>query len=239
MAAVLACGIGAVASCRTAGRLFVVDGVAAGPQVHVSVPVGRRPRHGGIIVHRVDLPRADVTKILSIPVTTPARTIIDLAGVLEEHPLEDALDCLVRRRLVHPRALQERLEAMDRRGRDGLGLLLRLVRERTTWNVSGSSWENKVRRAVVAAGLPEPVRQFVVTDEHGAFVARVDLAYPEKRLYIEYDGRQHGDPRQQAKDRDRQNRLSAVGWRPLRFIDEDLGSAAAIVGKVRDARRFS
>ena len=128
---------------------------------------------------------------------------------------------------------------MERRGRDGLGVLLRLVRKRTTSNVSGSSWENKVRRAIVRAGLPEPARQFVIRDQRGAFVARVDLAYPEHRLYIEYDGDQHLDPRQRAKDRDRQNRLSAVGFRPLRFVDEDLRSPAAIVVKVREARRTS
>ena len=117
--------------------------------------------------------------------------------------------------------------------------MLGLVRKRTTKTAAGSGWENKLRRALERAGLPEPVRQHVVFDEHGAFIARVDLAYPDKRLYVEYDGSQHADPRQRAKDLERQNRLSGIGWRPLRFIDDDLRTSAAIVSKVRNARRFS
>jgi hypothetical protein len=175
----------------------------------------------------------------NIPVTAPTRTLIDLASVLDDDALEDALHDAVRRKLVQPRTLEARLESMQRRGRTGTGNLLRLVRGLTPGNVSGSRWENKVRRLLVRSGLPEPVRQYVITDEHGVFVARPDLAYPENRLYIEYDGKQHERPRQRDDDLDRQNRLSAVGWRPLRFVDTDFKKPPeAIVAKVTNARRF-
>jgi very-short-patch-repair endonuclease len=105
--------------------------------------------------------------------------------------------------------------------------------------VPGSGWENKLGRALERDGLPKLIRQHVVRDERGVFVARVDLAYPDKRLYIEFDGSQHADPRQRKTDLDRQNRLSALGWRPLRFIDTDLRTLTAISSKVRAARRFS
>jgi very-short-patch-repair endonuclease len=239
MAAVLAGGSGALATGRTAAALFRLDGVER-KVLEIVVPQRRQPRIVGVSVHRSDVPRTDATEIDRIPVTTPARTLIDLARVVHENVLEDALDGAVRRKLVDPRLLEERLEQMTRNGRTGAGVLLRLVRKRTVFNVAGSLWENKVRRVLTRAGLPEPVRQFVITDERGDFVARVDLAYPENRIYIEYDGGQHADPRQRAADLERQNRLTALGWRPLRFIDADFKKPPdAIVAKVSAARRFS
>lgn len=191
-------------------------------------------------MHHTELPRTDVTSIARLPVTTPLRTIMDLAGVLDDDPLEDALHSLVRRRIVDAGALEARLLSMERKGRRGLGRLLNLVRGLTFENVSGSCYENKVKRLLTRAGLPEPVRQFVVTDEHGNFVARPDLSYPAHRVYIEYDGQHHMNPKQRVRDLDRQNDLSAVGWRPLVVIDEDFKKPpSAMVTKVRGALRFS
>jgi very-short-patch-repair endonuclease len=64
---------------------------------------------------------------------------------------------------------------------------------------------------LVRAGLPSPVAQFRVFDEEG-FVARVDFAYPELRIAIEYDGLGHGERRAFLSDRRRLNRLVAAGW---------------------------
>lgn len=172
--------------------------------------------------------------------TTPPRTIIDLASVLEDDPLEDALHCFVRRGLVDPRALEARVEAMPRQGRRGTGRLLKLLRGLKRENVSGSGRENKVRRLLVRSGITAPIRQFIITDEDGNFVARPDLCFPEHRLYIEYDGAGHLDPRQRERDLDRQNLLSALGWRPLVFTGADLKKPpSAIAAKVRRAMRSS
>jgi very-short-patch-repair endonuclease len=232
MIRVSACGSGAVAFRRTAAALFAIEGIT--PDV-VEVAVGRhrRPR----LAHRCStLRHSDVTMIGVIPATKPERTMIDLAPVLAPDPLEDALDDTIRRRLVRPHSLQERLEQMDRRGCTGLGLLLELVRTRTTANVPGSGRENVVRRALKRAGLPEPVRQYRIHDADGRFVARPDLCYPDRRLYIEYDGGHHESLRQRRSDLDRQNRLTALGWRPLRFTRASLrGPMSAIVEVVRDS----
>lgn len=213
MARVLASGPGAVAFRRTAGALFEIEGIDAAI-VEVAVQRARNSRYAH---QRTTLLPRDRALIGVIPVTKPDRTIIDLASVLDADPLEDALDDTIRRRLVRPRALEERLEQMTRRGSKGLGILLELVRVRTTKNVSGSGRENVVRRALTRAGLPEPVRQFRIYDAEGRFVARPDLSYPDRRLYIEYNGADHETPRRSQADIDRQNKLSAQGWLPLVF----------------------
>ncbi len=65
-------------------------------------------------------------------------------------------------------------------------------------------------------GLPEPVRQLVVYDCHGEFVARVDLCWPELGLFIELDGQQH--PGQPVYDARRETAVvAATGWLVGRF----------------------
>ena len=239
MRVVLAAGLGAAAAVRTAGALFGLEGIDRGV-LEVDVPKHRRVTVRGATVHHVSLDKRDITKIDGIPVTTPARTLIDLAGVLSRDRLEDALDDAIRRHLVRPRELEARLKRMTRRGRTGAGVLLELVRERTVKNVPGSGQENRVRRILTRAGLPQPVRQHEIFDAGGRLVARVDLAYPDERLYIEYDGGGHESARQRRADLERQNLLTELGWRPLRFTKVDLRAPpSAIVAKVRNARAVS
>lgn len=98
-----------------------------------------------------------------------------------------------------------------------------------------SSPESRLRLALVLAGLA-PVSQHVVTDSRGAVVGRVDLAFPEHRIAIEYDGwaaHQRGDAFR--RDRQRQNALVAAGWRVLRFTAEDLRRLDVVVRQVRAA----
>ncbi len=73
----------------------------------------------------------------------------------------------------------------------------------------------------------------VVRDGSDRFVARVDLALPELRLAIEYDGAWHGDTRQFARDRRRLNELTAAGWRVLFVTAADLRDRRALVARVR------
>jgi len=91
----------------------------------------------------------------------------------------------------------------------------------------------RVVRALLAAGLPDPVRQYEIWID-GELVARVDLAYPAERLAIELDGfRWHAGRGPFRSDRLRGNRIEAIGWRLLRAAPEDVDelvvSAAAIL----------
>jgi hypothetical protein len=93
--------------------------------------------------------------------------------------------------------------------------------------------EMQVVRRLLAAGLPQPVRQYEIW-VGGVLVARVDLAYPEYRLAMELDGfRWHAGRRPFRSNRLRRNRIEAVGWRLLEAapedIDELVAGAAAIL----------
>ncbi len=80
-----------------------------------------------------------------------------------------------------------------------------------------------------------PVAQYRVHDRYG-FVARVDLAYPEARLAIEYDGLWHAERRAFLDDRRRLNRLDAAGWLVVHVTVEDLRRPDLLIARVRALR---
>ena len=96
--------------------------------------------------------------------------------------------------------------------------------------------ETRLRLLLVLAGLPRPRMQVALQDQHGMFVGRPDLYYPEESLAIEYDGATHRESL--ASDNRRQNRLIDAGYRVLRFSASDvLGDPASVVSIVRRAVR--
>ena len=92
--------------------------------------------------------------------------------------------------------------------------------------------ESRLRVLLTLAGLP-PVPQFVVRGVGGEFLARTDLAYPDVRVAVEYDGAWHAGDGQFARDRDRLNRLTAAGWRVLHVTAADLRDPDRIVTRLR------
>ena len=89
-----------------------------------------------------------------------------------------------------------------------------------------------MRVACHLAGLPHPVPQFEVV-ENGAFLGRVDLAWPEAKLLVEYEGEYHFDDLQIRKDDARYAGLVAAGWRVIRLSAADLRDLDAVVARVR------
>jgi very-short-patch-repair endonuclease len=85
------------------------------------------------------------------------------------------------------------------------------------------------------AGLPPLVAQFRVFDDAG-FVARVDFAYPDLEVAIEYDGLWHGERRAFLADRARLNRLTAAGWVILHVTADDLRRPERLVARVLSMR---
>ncbi|WP_233488693.1 hypothetical protein [Blastococcus sp. TF02-09] len=98
-----------------------------------------------------------------------------------------------------------------------------------------SPQETRLRLVLVRAGLPTPVPQFRVFDAEG-FVARVDLAYPELRIAVEYDGLWHADRRAFLDDRRRVNRLVAAGWVVLHVTADDLCHPEDLLARLRALR---
>lgn len=217
LAACLISGTGAVVSHRSAAVLWGVSGFRPG-RLEITVPPGRSGRNALARVHRSEV---EGVRRDGIPVTRPGRTIADLARVVSGDLLEEGVDDVLCRRLC-------RLEDLPARGR--LGEVL------AAWNGDGlpeGVAEMRVVRALLAAGLPQPVRQYEIW-VGGVLIARVDLAYPPYRLAMELDGfRWHAGRRRFRSDRMRRNRVEAAGWRLLEAAPEDVddlvAGAAAIV----------
>lgn len=220
MAACLALDAGAVVSHRAAAALWGLDGFEEGP-VEVTVPGTGQRRLGGVTVHRTrSLPVADRAEREGLPVTRPARTLIDLAGVVEEEALESAVDTVLREGLASISYVRRRMAALGTRGRAGVPLLQDVLADRVGGRPAESPRENRLVRELRAAGLPKPVRQYELRDEGGELVARFDLAYPNQRIGIEYDSYRHHHGRQAwRKDRARHNRSTALGWLVFHVVD--------------------
>jgi very-short-patch-repair endonuclease len=220
MAACLAGGHSAVASHRTAGRIWRLTD-QSDDTVEITVRRGQRPRLRGVIVHgSADLAARYTTVRRRIPITNPLRTMIDLAAVLKPEAVEDALDAgLAWPSLFSVEAVEATLNQLAGRGRSGAGVLRKVLEERVLGDaVSDSELEKRMGRLLKRAGLPKAVFHYVVCTPAGLFLAEVDFAYPELKLAIEVDGfGAHGTPRAMAKDFVRQNGLVPYGWRVLRF----------------------
>jgi len=218
LAACLVSGPGAVVSHRSAAVLWGVSGFRPGP-VELTVPAGRSGRNALARVHRSS--EVDGMARDGIPVTRPARTLSDLAAVVGGERLEEAVDDVLCRRLCR---LDDLTAPAGRRGSAELRMVL------DAWNGEGLAdgvAEMRIVRQLLAAGLPQPVRQHEIRSG-GELVARVDLAYPDRSLAIELDGfRWHAGRGPFRSDRIRGNRIEAAGWRLLRAAPED-GDAVVV-----------
>src|SRR5688572_5315371 len=119
MAAALDAGAGAAVSHESAAALWRLPGFRSGP-LHVSRPAGRSTL---ATVHRTHVPETHVRLFERIPVTSPARTIFDLAGVLHPGRTERALDNALARGLTTTEALHRVTEELVRPGRPGSSLM--------------------------------------------------------------------------------------------------------------------
>ncbi|MEX2555188.1 MAG: DUF559 domain-containing protein [Actinomycetota bacterium] len=180
-----------------------------------------------MIVHSTPdpIPPDDITGIDGIPVTTPARTLLDLPTVVPERVVERALDDALRRRLVTLRFLDSWLQDPHRKRHRGWRALRRLVDARMDRGITESHLEDDFLRLVRAADLPQPRIQYILRDGD-RFIARLDFAYPEQRVAIEVDGfRYHADRRAFDDDRARANAIQAMGWLVLRITAKHLEEA--------------
>lgn len=198
LAAVLACGDGAVLRGAAAGHLFRI--VVKPPSLPaVSAPANRRVT-GVRCIHHRRLDPVDVTRWRGIPVGTVQLTLVDLAAELDESELSRALHEAQVRHRVGPPAVEAAL-ARHRNAR-GTRRLRRLMRGETP--VALSRLEQKFLAVVRAAGLPAPVAN-VVADGR-----LVDCRWPDARLTVELDGYRFHNTRL-SWERDRQREREARG----------------------------
>ncbi|MBI2168775.1 MAG: type IV toxin-antitoxin system AbiEi family antitoxin domain-containing protein [Actinobacteria bacterium] len=220
LAACLAAGDGAAASHEAAAGLWALDGPFRG-RLEVVVPRLEKPRPKNVRVHRsTDLVADHLTERRGVPVTKPARTLVDLGAVVGQSILDRAVDDALAKRLVSLEGLLNMLDEVGRRGRRGVGPLRKSLAERT--GVPSSVLEAEFQRLVRRYGLPEPVYQYEIRDASGHFAGRVDAAYPELLLAIELDSTSvHGTREALQADLTRQNKIVACGFIPLRYTWAD------------------
>jgi very-short-patch-repair endonuclease len=199
-----------VLSHASAAALWEVRPQGGGP-IHVSVPIARRSRHPGILVHRRKaLTDQDVTCHRAIPATAPIATLIDIATSLTRDELEAAINEADKRNLTNPEALRSSLD--DAVGRRPGAARLRDTLDSRTFTLTDSTLERAFLRLAREAGLPTPLTQHFVNGY------RVDFHWPELGLVVETDGlTYHRTPAQQAKDLRRDHAHTAAGLSALRF----------------------
>jgi very-short-patch-repair endonuclease len=185
---------------------------APAPDKAIDVIVQRRGFGpvGGLRIHTSDVSAADVRMIAGVRVTSPLRTCADLARWLDIADAIAIIDQLMHTHVVTRLDLQGYASAMA--GRRGWRPPMRAAG--LADGRSESPMESRLRVRLVLAGLPRPEAQFVVR-QNGRFIARVDLAWPELKIAIEYDGLWHNDRQQFHQDRQRLNALTAAGWTVL------------------------
>jgi hypothetical protein len=175
------------------------------PRIEVTAPRGRRPR-GGITVHRSRLIHPDDRAVVDcIPVTSVARTLVDLADVLSEPRLADALKEAEVLRLFDLTALEATLGRLPgRRGRHRLGRVLAEYSPEPRF--TRTQIERRFLRLCAKHDLPLPdVNLWIAGHE-------VDFYWPDARLAIETDGAAtHLTRRAFHEDRRRDRRLAALG----------------------------
>jgi hypothetical protein len=232
MAAVLACGEGAALSHRSAAALW---GIAREDVRGVDISVRRRCelRRPGIRVRsRPHLPVRQIISRDGIPLTTPARTLVDLATELGVLALERAVNEADKRDLIDPEELRASLG--DFAGEPGVRTLRQML-DRETFRLSDSDLEIFFRPIAAAAGMPMPLSKQMVNGYE------VDFHWPELGLVVETDGlRYHRTPSAQTRDRLRDQTHVAAGLTVLRFTHWQVKYEPAQVRRVlaQTARRL-
>ncbi|MGH8993045.1 MAG: type IV toxin-antitoxin system AbiEi family antitoxin domain-containing protein [Acidimicrobiia bacterium] len=204
MAACLA--VDGYASHRCAAAVYGLRGFE--PElVEITVTSHRRQQLDGVVVHRDDqLDRRDVTTRWHLPITTPARTLLDIT---REHPrlAERAVNDALYRRLVRPEALRSTMSRAGSRSRPAVTGLSRILDQLAA--PTESVLEDDFLALIRRSGMPEPDRQWPIAG--GAF--RLDFAWPDAMVAYETNGRRHHlSPDDRRRDRAKRQAAEAEGW---------------------------
>jgi predicted transcriptional regulator of viral defense system len=223
MAAVLAAGPGAALSHASAAALWEIRPTSA-TRIDVSVrSAAGRGKRPGLRIHRAARLRDDeVTEHHGIRVTTPARTLLDLAATLTPRALERALDEAEIKQLYDRTSLDALARAHA--GERGAAALKRAIDDDGDPTVTDSELEELMLALCDEHGLPRPRPR--------AWVAglRVDFLFAASRLVVETDGyRYHRTRRAFERDRERDAILARAGYRVLRFTHRQLTKSASEV----------
>jgi very-short-patch-repair endonuclease len=211
-AALLAVGPNAMLSHQSAAIVWGMcrAGRDSSP-VHVLIGPRRRTRRDGIAAHRTkQLERAEIRIHEGLPVTSPARTLRDIAGTATMRELERAVDEALVRRIVRLQQLRDAVAAD--RGRRGGPILGALLEHRHNPTITRSQAEERMLEIIRAGGLPEPETNVRLNGYE------VDFLWRDQRLIVEIDGYAYHSSRSAfERDRAKDGTMAATGYLVLRF----------------------
>jgi very-short-patch-repair endonuclease len=208
----------------TAAAFLRFEGYERRGVVHVVIPRSQRVSPAripeGVVVHTTTtLRQLDCAVLDGIPITSAARTILDLAGDgAGARDLERAIDSAVRDGWTSVAFLHRQLTALRSRGRAGIRAIERLLPD----SGGHSTLERQFLRLVRTARLPRPTCQRVFTRD-GVFVARTDFTFGDRRAIVEVTGRLgHTTSRNRQHDAQRRNELQDIGYKVFEYTYEDV-----------------
>jgi very-short-patch-repair endonuclease len=220
---------GSVVTGRSAAVLWGVELASVGDEVELTVPPSWHPRRiPGVRVRRAVLPAGHVQQRRGVPVTSVAATGVRLAASLAQDDAVVAIDQLVSAGLADLSSIRELVLTTHGPGSARARRACALADGRAE-----SPQETRLRLLIGRSRLSPPVAQFTVR-HGGRFVARVDFAWPEKRVAVEYDGLWHAEDGQFARDRQRLNRLHAAGWRVFFVTATDLHHPGRLIARLTE-----
>ncbi|GAA0722050.1 DUF559 domain-containing protein [Dactylosporangium roseum] len=203
------------------------------PSVHVLVPAGMpKPRLEGVVAHQAVVPVATVETVFGLRCAPPARVAIDLARSGRRLDGIALLDSALHSGLTDVEGLAEELP------RHGGLRGVRLARELVPLADGGAecAQESHLRLVLIDGRLPVPQTQVWACTAQGRRVFRIDLAYADRKVGIEYDGASHLDRNALRGDRRRMNWLTAQGWTMRYFTAADVyRNPVGVVATVHDA----
>jgi very-short-patch-repair endonuclease len=236
-AVLLTAPAGAVLSHATAAALWDIQiplQAAGAHRVDLIVPeASRAESRVDRRVHRVPVADDEVTRQGAFVLTTLERTWRDLAGVLLPPALLAVSDQLLARGCSAADLEIQLTRRPSGRGSARARAVLPVADPRAE-----SPMESVLRWLLHAAGLPAPELQFVVRSTGGEFLGRADLAWPDRKVLVEFDGDVHRERDVFVNDLRRQNQLVSAGWTVLRFTSADLlGRPDEVIAEILRALR--
>jgi len=228
---------------RTAAWLQGYDlldyrGFPATPKVEtVTNERAKRPKNALMAAHFADdLLPGDVTEIGGLRVTTPLRTVCDLARFTPRGDALVAVDAYLHKGMVE--AEQLRKHFVRWKGRRGIRQAYATLEMADARSESGG--ESRMRLRVLDMGLPRPELQIPVYDLHGRVRFWLDLGWPQWKLALEYDGEEFHPEEQLVRDRARRKWIRDRGWTVEAFRRGDVFTSSghfedAVTSLVRSA----
>jgi len=239
----LAVGPGGLVSHEGAAERHRIPNVIRG-RVTLITPHGRHHRIEGVFVHQLDDVLPDHRMAIDgLPITTPARTVVDLAAVVHPARLLPIVEDTNHARIASYTQVGACMTSVARRGKPGIRRLARVLDKLTSTNArSMSVLERKLFELVAAARLDRPTSQFPFPGRQFTNGC-VDAAYLDAKLVIEVDGRSwHTRIAEVKRDHERDAEAARNGWQTLRLlwehVEDDPDGTAALIRDVLRERRL-